>query len=319
MKYYRNYKIEENQEIIGKIRCLKKTDEEYPFQLQMIESAPKGLYVLGELPDPGRRSVAIVGARSCSPYGKAEAIRFAKVLAAHGVQIISGMAYGIDAWAHQGALAGGGRTFAVLGCGVDVCYPKANYPLYRQIMSGGGGILSEFLPGTEPFAWHFPLRNRIISALSDLVLVVEAKEKSGSLITADYALEQGKGVFAIPGRNQDLLSGGTNRLLLQGAGIATSPEVLLEELGLAAPSPLSAEAKKEGKAMTADTTVLPESMTQNQSIRKVLSQLNLDPKSIDQLLSATGLPLSELSSILLQLCFSGYAEEFSPGYYCRRR
>ena len=114
------------------------------------------------------------------------------MLAANGVAVISGLACGIDAAAHEGALRGKGKTFAVLGCGVDICYPKQNYPLMRRMLENGGGVLSEFPPGAEPLPWHFPIRNRVISALADVVLVIEAKEKSGSLITADYALEQGK-------------------------------------------------------------------------------------------------------------------------------
>ena len=139
------------------------------------------------------------------------------MLAANGVAVISGLACGIDAAAHEGALRGKGKTFAVLGCGVDICYPKQNYPLMRRMLENGGGVLSEFPPGAEPLPWHFPIRNRVISALADVVLVIEAKEKSGSLITADYALEQGKTVFALPGRTTDATSRGCNRLIAQGA------------------------------------------------------------------------------------------------------
>lgn len=120
----------------------------------------------------------------------------------------------------------------MLGCGVDICYPKQNYPLMRRMLENGGGVLSEFPPGAEPLPWHFPIRNRVISALADVVLVIEAKEKSGSLITADYALEQGKTVFALPGRTTDATSRGCNRLIAQGAEIAISPETILEELGV---------------------------------------------------------------------------------------
>ena len=189
----------------------------YPEKLKVLESPPAGLYVLGKLPDPDRKTAAIVGARSCSVYGRRQARFFARALSARGIQIVSGLASGIDRAAHEGALEGGTQTFAVLGCGADVCYPRENFGIYRQIAQGGGGILSEFEPGSRPLGWHFPRRNRIISGLADLVLVVEARARSGALITADCALEQGKTVYAVPGRLEDPLSEGCNRLIFQGA------------------------------------------------------------------------------------------------------
>ena len=159
---------------------------------------PAVLYARGVLPDPEKKSVAIVGARNCSTYGKKEALRFAGVLAENGIQIISGMALGVDSWAHIGALEAGGTTIAVLGSGIDVCYPPSHRELYHRILESGGGILSEYEPGMPALPHHFPVRNRIISALADIVLVVEARKKSGSLITASYALEQGKSIYAVP-------------------------------------------------------------------------------------------------------------------------
>lgn len=203
---------------------------EFPTRLREIPGAPGGLYVNGSLPRPDRPSVAIVGARMCSAYGKRQAFAFASELARCGVQIISGLAYGIDVYAHKGALAAGGLTYAVMGCGADVCYPKRNQEVYREIVESGGGILSEFPNQSEPSAWHFPIRNRIISGLADLVLVVEAKQRSGSLITADYALEQGRSVFALPGRVDEPLSEGCNYLIYQGAGIAYSVQAVRDEL-----------------------------------------------------------------------------------------
>ena len=144
------------------------------------------------------------------------AYEYARILTQTGIQVISGLARGVDAAAHAGALAAGGKTYGVMGCGVDFCYPTSSRKLYH-IMQQQGGILSEFAPGTPPLSYHFPLRNRIISGLSEAILVVEAKEKSGSLITADAALEQGRTVFALPGRAGDLLSEGCNRLIYQGA------------------------------------------------------------------------------------------------------
>ena len=206
-----------------------KFEEMYPQRLLVYENMPQIIYVKGKLPLENRKTVAIVGARICSHYGAYQAYRFAKELTQQGVQIISGLAKGIDANAHKGALDAGGNTFAVLGCGVDICYPKQNQKLYEQIIKSGG-VLSEFDNQTPPFAGNFPRRNRIISGLADLVLVVEAKKKSGSLITANYALEQGKTVFAVPGRVDDVLSEGCNLLIADGAGVANSVESILSEL-----------------------------------------------------------------------------------------
>ena len=192
--------------------------EGYPERLMPFADMPSRLFVRGALPADEQKTAAIVGARICTAYGKSQAAFFAQVLAANGVAVISGLACGIDAAAHEGALRGKGKTFAVLGCGVDICYPKQNYPLMRRMLENGGGVLSEFPPGAEPLPWHFPIRNRVISALADVVLVIEAKEKSGSLITADYALEQGKTVFALPGRTTDATSRGFTRNDSRGAG-----------------------------------------------------------------------------------------------------
>ena len=203
-------------------------DEAYPKRLRDIPDPPFVLYCKGSLPDDSRPSVAIVGSRMPSAYGRNEAVRFAGELASLGFQIISGMARGIDGIAGREALlAGKNASFAVLGSGVDICYPKENRPLYDRLIKEGG-ILSEYMPGTEPKAALFPPRNRIISALADALLVVEAKAKSGTMITVDMALEQGRDVFAVPGRNNDATSAGCNSLIAQGAQIAISPVQFLE-------------------------------------------------------------------------------------------
>ena len=211
------------------IRFLPVSDAEYPERLREIPDAPQGIYIRGELPEEGTPSVAVIGARMCSEYGKQAARYFSSALAAAGIQVVSGLARGIDGISQEAALDCGGRTYAVLGCGVDVCYPAENGRLFDRIPARGG-IVSEYPPGTLPQARLFPPRNRIISGLSDLILVVEAREKSGTLITVDMALEQGREVYAIPGRITDALSSGCNTLIRQGAGVAVSPSVLLEEL-----------------------------------------------------------------------------------------
>ena len=212
------------------IRFLPYSDPEYPQRLHEIPDAPQGIYVRGELPGEDEPSVAVIGARMCSEYGKQAARYFASSLAQAGVRVISGLARGIDGISQEAALECGGKTYAVLGCGVDICYPAENGRLFDRIPAQGG-IVSEYPPGTFPQARLFPPRNRIISGLSDLILVVEAREKSGTLITVDMALEQGREVYAIPGRVTDALSSGCNTLIRQGAGIAVSPSVILEELG----------------------------------------------------------------------------------------
>lgn len=210
-------------------RCLLRTDSDYPAVLREIRRPPARLYLRGKLPEPDRPAVAIIGARRCSSYGRDMARLFAGALSAAGVQIISGMAAGIDGIAQRAALETGGVSFGVLGCGTDLCYPAGNRDLYEALLEKGG-LLSEYPAGTPPVSGHFPARNRIISALSDAVLVIEAKERSGTLITVDFALEQGRDVYALPGRLTDGWSAGCNRLIRQGAGIALTPDDILEAL-----------------------------------------------------------------------------------------
>ncbi len=189
------------------IECIERSSPRYPRRLQNYAGMPRKLYVCGDLPRDDQPTVAIVGARMCSTYGSRQAFYFGRELSKAGVQVISGLALGIDGRAHSGALEGGTATFAVLGSGVDVCYPRQHRDLYRQVWQSGG-LISEQPPGTRPLGCYFPARNRIISALADVVLVVEAKEKSGSLITVDFALEQGKTVYAVPGPVDSKLKSG---------------------------------------------------------------------------------------------------------------
>lgn len=279
----------------------RKEDPGYPGRLRDLPRMPVGLYVRGSLPEEKQPTVAIAGARMCSPYGREQAFEFARILAEHGVQIISGLAYGVDAYAHKGALAGGGKTFAVLGNGVDICYPRENIDIFTQIMEDRGGIISEFSPGAPPQSWHFPIRNRIISGLADAVLIIEAKRRSGSLITADYGLEQGKLIFALPGRVQDSLSSGCNHLIYQGAGAAYSPEVILSELGIR----FSEKKEKQEKINKGFT----------KEIKTVYDALEISPKSVGELLEETSVEIPELSRILLHLQVEGYAEEAPANYY----
>ncbi len=206
-----------------------RVDERFPEKLKNIPNAPFALYLKGELPNPDRPSVAIIGARMCSEYGRYMARNFGRGLALAGVQVISGMARGIDGVSQKAALSAGGKSFGIVGSGVDVCYPDENKDIYDELCCNGG-VISEFAPGTMPKASFFPLRNRIISGLADVVLVIEAREKSGTQITVDTALEQGREVLAVPGRATDRLSDGCNLMISQGAGVALDVQDVLDRI-----------------------------------------------------------------------------------------
>ncbi len=221
--------LQEYEEMTKKgISFVYKGHPHYPRRLKDIPDAPFGLYYRGSLPREDRKSVAVIGARRCSGYGAHMAALLGKHLALAGIQVISGMAKGIDGISQQAALQAGGSSFAVLGSGADVCYPASNKELYEGLVQQGG-VLSEYPPGSPPIAEQFPPRNRIISGLSDVVVVVEARQKSGTLITVDMALEQGREIYCVPGRVTDLLSDGCNKLISQGAGIVWSVEEFLEK------------------------------------------------------------------------------------------
>lgn len=293
--------MEETQK--KEIRCAEKNSSIYPERLREISGMPEKLYYIGRFPDDNEPTAAIVGARLCSPYGRIQAFKYGRFLSEHGVQVISGMAAGIDSEGHKGAMEGGTPTFAVLGNGVDICYPASSRNIYRRIPEKNGGILSEYEPGTRGRAYFFPARNRIISGLADLVLVVEAKEKSGSLITAACALEQGKTVYAIPGAVNDELSRGCHKLIYDGAGIAYTPEVLLDEWGLS----VKKKTKFSGKTKLGLAT----------DLDLVYSCLDLRPKNMDQIIRKTGLSPGKTAGILSQLILMGLVRETGRQYYIR--
>lgn len=205
-------------------------DDEYPMCLKEIYDAPVVIFIKGGLLKKDKKAIAIVGSRHPTAYGKKVAYNLGKELAQQGFTIISGLASGIDAASHLGALDGGGRTLAILGTGLDVCYPKSNKKLFMQIIESGAA-LSEYPVGTEARPYHFPQRNRIISGLSCGVVVVEAGLKSGTMITVNHGLEQGKQIFAVPGNIYNSMSKGTNQLLRNGAAIVTEIKDILNELG----------------------------------------------------------------------------------------
>lgn len=301
----RKLDMEENyHRICGEgISFLSVEDSGYPQKLKMIPDPPLGIYVKGHLPGQDQRTVAIVGARMCSEYGRAVAKELGKRLAAMGVCVVSGMARGIDAAGHTGALEASGMTCAVLGCGVDVCYPSAHKSLYGDILERGS-IISEYPPGTQPLPALFPQRNRIISGMSDVVVVVEAKERSGSLITADQALEQGKDIYAVPGRIFDSLSAGCNNLIRQGAGMISDVEEFLKELDLCSVS--SARQEFFEKLL----------LEKEESL--VYSCVDLRPKNVEELLRETGLDMPGMAQILVSLVQKGFITETFKNCYIRR-
>ncbi len=287
-----------------KIRFLPCCHEEYPERLRRIYDPPFALYVKGSLPDKEKKSVAVVGARACSEYGRGVARLLGRTLAEHEVPVFSGLAVGIDSASHAGALMSDGSRFAVLGSGCDVCYPRSSENLYRNMISGKGGILSELRPGTQPLPQFFPRRNRIISALADVVVVVEAKKRSGSLITADCAIEQGKDVYAVPGRFRESLSEGCNHLIEQGAGILYDIENFLKNTGIVSDSEIMK--KKLDK------------LSLEKEERLVYISLDFNPKFIDIIIEETGLNLLTVLHALDALKKKQLVQETFQNYFCKK-
>lgn len=284
------------------IRFFSLEDVEYPIKLREIINPPYGIYVRGKLPEPEERVIAMVGARMCSAYGKTISGELARTLALHQVSVISGMARGIDAFSHKGCIEAGGSTYAVLAGGVDVIYPPEHRGLYEDILKKGG-IISEYPPGTQPQKGMFPMRNRIISGLANEVIVVEARERSGSLITADCALEQGKDVYVVPGRINDPLSVGCNSYIKQGADVIDSIPNFLQQLQLEGCDTI--HEKNDKKVF----------LEKEESI--VYSCLRLTPCSFQELMSVTNFDLLTVIRCINRLEELGLAEEYYKNHYIR--
>jgi DNA processing protein len=282
----------------GKIMTIK--DASYPKRLKEIYDPPPVLYVRGELREEDDLAVAIVGSRKTTPYGKWITERMGQELARHGITIVSGMARGIDSHAHWGALSGGGRTIAVLGSGVDVIYPPENRNLYNRIIDRGA-VLSEFPMSSPPEGGHFPKRNRIISGLSIGVVVVQAGMESGSLITANYALEQGREVFAVPGNVGSDSSRGTHQLIKDGAKLVESSEDILEEV--------LPQWKKE-RETPQDVELPVRDLTEEENA--LYEQLDETPLHIDVLIRESQFDPGKVSSLLLNLELKGLISQW-PG------
>ncbi len=287
--------------------CSRESDL-YPVHLREIPDAPYGLFYRGDLPEPQRPGAAIVGARACTPYGAEMAERLAEEFTERGVQIISGMAVGIDGHAQKAALEKEGRSFGVLGGGVDLCYPRENLELFHRLCQGEGkGVISEYKPGSPHIPSHFPQRNRIISGLCSYVCVIEARKISGSLITARLALDQGREVYALPGRASDELSTGCNMLIDDGAGIITSPEELMMKLF---PEEMTQGGREDkGKALRGLTS----------EERLVYGKFHADIFSDADLVRMTGIPPQRINGVLLQLQMKGLVAESGRGRYRKIR
>ncbi len=291
------------------IRYISRLDREYPEKLKFIKDAPAGIYVKGKLPDEDKKSVAIVGSRQCSMYGRKMAEYFGAHLAAAGIQIISGMAVGVDGISQEAALSVNGSTFAVLGSGVDVVYPKSNIRIYEEITEKGG-IISEQPPGSPPKGAFFAERNRIISALCDVLLVIEARIKSGTGITVRYALDQGKDIFALPGRINDPMSAGTNKLISEGAGVALNPDVIIREL-LKSDGGAKVIGKKNGVGRKTEIVEL------EGNEKLIYSLMDLYPKKTDELMAQSMLSLPAVLDAVLRLRLKGLVEECGKNNYVR--
>ncbi len=279
--------------------------ENYPNRLLIYEDKPLWLYYKGSLPGDDERLIGMVGARNCSRYGMAMAERISSEIGCYDVGIVSGMARGIDSAAHKGALDAGVRTYAVLGCGVDICYPRENIELYMKIIANGG-VISEYVPGTAPVAWQFPERNRIISMFSDVVAVMEAKRNSGSLITTDYALQYGKEVFALPGRVEDVLSSGCNELIRSGASILLEGADMLYSIGS------FGEMDKRHEKNNCKILLEKENEV-------VYSCLGLLPQNIEEIINKTGKTSSEVFETLMRLMLKGLVVEPVRNHYARKK
>jgi len=279
-------------------------DATYPTLLREISDPPPLLFVHGDASCLAKPQLAIVGSRNPTPTGRETAYAFARHLTGAGLIITSGLALGIDAAGHRGALAGGGHTLAVLGCGLDRIYPAHHRELAQEI-AAHGALISEFLPGTAPLPQHFPRRNRIISGLSLGTLVVEAALRSGSLITARCAVEQGREVFAIPGSIHNPLARGCHALLRQGAKLVETAQDILEELG-----PLAVAATAPSEAPQAHDGL-------DGQYKKMLESLGFEPTSVDTLVDRTGLTAEAVSSMLLILELQGHVASAAGGLYSR--
>ncbi len=301
----------------------------YPERLRCLEDMPYSLYVLGNLPSEDLMSVGIVGARSCTGYGRDCAEKIAFRLAQRDVQIISGLAVGIDSAASRGALRANGISFAILGSGIDVIYPKENIGLYYDIIESGGGIISEYPMGTPPIAWQFPHRNRLIAAFSDVLTVIEAAQRSGSLTTASHMLDIGKDVYALPGRIYDAMSVGCNSLIADGAGMIYDINEFTEHITVmyhlydedlpdeneCSQDNENAKIKQTSNKHTG--TLMKMHTYIKKEYSEIYDKLEYEPLNVSMIAEKTGLKVEKIIEGLTQLELEGMVVHISGGYYMK--
>jgi len=288
-----------------KVSIVTFSDENYPSNLRSIFDPPIMLYIKGQLLPEDRIAIAMVGTRRPTTYGKMVAEKLSKELVERDVTIVSGLARGIDTCAHKGALSGGGRTIAVLGCGIDICYPPENRALFDEI-GQRGAVVSEFPMATRPEKMNFPMRNRIISGLSLGAVIVEAGSKSGALITAECALEQGREVFAVPGNIFNSGTKGAHSLIKQGAKLVENCEDIIEEIScLRDLLPLSLAVKSSGEVKL------------SQEEERVYNLLSFEPIHIDLISKESGLPISRVSPVLMNLEMKGKIRQVAGKMFLR--
>ena len=277
-------------------------DKNYPELLREIDHPPFGFFVRGNLPDDSITKVAIIGSRRCSEYGRSIAYKLARDLAAAGVVVVSGFARGVDSVAHRGALHARGQTIGVLGCGIDICYPAENQQLMDDMVTNGC-LISTYLPGTRPLPAYFPARNRIISGLCRAIIVAEAGQRSGTLITVGQALDQGREVFAVPGSALSKLSEGTNLLIKEGAAVATCADDVLSALRIERPKPTEIRTAKP-------TAGNPELDVGESAVLSCIT--DAQSAAFDHITQTTGLSAKKVNYILVMLEMKGLIEKL-PG------
>ena len=285
-----------------KVKYVSILSEDYPINLRDIEYIPQVIYYKGDILPEDEFALSVVGSRKCTTYGAWATEYFARSISELGIRIVSGMALGIDSISHRSALKVGGRTIAVLGCGVDIAYPQTNFRLYNEIIENGA-VMSEFPVGMPPLAHNFPVRNRIISGLSKALLVIEAQERSGTLITARFANEQSKEIFALPGNINSLYSKGTNKLIKDGALIATNYQDIIDSVIDFSEFILNKN-KKEKDLDILDAKEL-----------LIYNLINEEPKSQNKISTITGFSIIETNTILTALELKGFIKELNGGIF----
>lgn len=283
-------------------------DENYPKSLRFIHDPPVGLFIAGKLPDDSFPKLSIIGSRDCTEYGRLAAEKFGRELAENDIVVVSGMARGLDSCGHIGALSGGGKTIAVLGCGVDVCYPPENRGLMKRITENGC-CLSEYPPGAQPSRHFFPERNRIISGMSLGVIVIEAGEKSGTSITVNQAIDQGREVFALPGPIFSKASSGTNRMIQEGACLLQTTDDILNVLNLRENRKIA-----ENERITRKEKVV---LSLAPDEKLVYDCIAFSPITIEEIIDKTHTPFQELIYALTKLEMDGHIKKLPGQQYIR--